>query len=104
MPTTSASFAAPCIRSEFSGADFGDARLSERLIQLAESCAAAPDTSLPKATGSRRALTAAYRFLGNDVVTAATMLHPHEKQTVERMAAAERALVLHDTSSFAFPG
>jgi hypothetical protein len=104
MLITSASLVAPCIRSEFSGADFGDARLSQRLIQLAESCAAAPDKSFPKATGSRRALTAAYRFLGNDVVTAATMLKPHEKQTVERIAEAGLALVLHDTSSFAFPG
>ena len=104
MPTTNSPSAATCIRSEFSGADFGDARLSGRLIQLAETCAAAPDKSLPKATGSRRALTAAYRFFGNDGVTAAMILEPHRMLTVERITQAGRALILHDTSDFAFPG
>jgi hypothetical protein len=104
MPTSSSPFAAPCIRSEFSGAVFGDARLSGRLIQLGESCAAAPEKSLPKASGSPRALAAAYRFFGHDGVTAAAILEPHRKLTVERIAEAKRVLVLHDTSDFAFPG
>jgi hypothetical protein len=104
MTTSSSTFAAPCIRSEFSGAVFGDARLSGRLIQLGESCAAGPDKSLPKASGSPRALAAAYRFFGNEDVTAAAITEPHRKLTVERMAGAARVLVLHDTTDFAFPG
>lgn len=96
--------AAPCIRSEFLGADFGDTRRSARLIQLAETCAAAPDKSLPKASASSQALAAAYRFFGNDAVSAAKILEPHRKMTTARMVEARQVLVLHDTSDFAFPG
>jgi hypothetical protein len=102
--TTLPIFVPPCTRSEFMGADFGDARLNARLLQLGESCAAAPDKSLPKATGRRSALNAAYRFFGNEAVNPAMTLEPHRKQTVERIAEAGLALVLHDTTDFAFPG
>lgn len=72
--------------------------------QLAESCAAAPDKSLPKATGSKRALRGAYHFLSTDVVTAAAIMQPHQQQTGERIAHEGIALVLHDTTSFVFNG
>lgn len=104
MTTSHPTLAAPCIRAEFAGSRFGDARLSARLVQLAGSCAAAPDKSLPKATGSRRALTATYRFLGNDAVDAASILEPHRQQTVERIAKEELALIVHDSTSLAFAG
>ena len=73
-------------------------------MQLAEACAAAPDKSLPKASASPQALAAAYRFFGNDAVSAAKISEPHRKMTTERMVEARRVLVLHDTSDFAFPG
>lgn len=100
----SPTFVRPTIRSEFMGSEFGDARLSARLVTLAESLSAAPDKSLPKATGTKRGVNAAYRFFGNDAVEPGAILEPHRKQTVGRIVEAKTALCIHDTSSLVFAG
>lgn len=92
------------IRGEVQGANFGDIRLSARLVQLTERLARAPEQSFPKAAGTDAALEATYRFLGNEAVTPAAILQPHLAATVERCKAAEVVVVAHDTTEFRFSG
>jgi hypothetical protein len=90
------------IAPEFAGASFGDARLSARVVQIAERCAESPGASLPTAMRAESELTAAYRFLSNEAVRPGAMLSPHFQRTAERMTGAECVLVAHDTTEFKF--
>jgi hypothetical protein len=54
---------------ELDGAEFGDVRLTKRLLRVAEQLAAKPDAALPKAAGSDGALEGTYRFLNHEEVT-----------------------------------
>lgn len=92
------------IRNEFEGADFGDVRLDNRLVWLGEALAARPDQALPDVFLTEAGLEAGYRFLNNERVTPAAVLAPHIETTVARSRAAERLLVLHDTTTFHFNG
>ncbi|WP_242339336.1 IS4 family transposase [Anaeromyxobacter sp. SG66] len=90
------------IRGEVEGAEFGDKRLSARLVRLAELLAKAPDQSFPKTAGSDTALEATYRFFGNEAVTPAAILQPHIDATVARCAQALAVVVAHDTTELSF--
>ncbi len=90
------------IRGEVETADFGDKRLTARLVRLAEQLAKAPDQSFPKAARSGAALEATYRFLGNDSVTPAAILEPHVAATVARCAEAAVVFVAHDSTELRF--
>jgi hypothetical protein len=90
-------------QSEFSGADFGDARLGARLVQLAAALSREPASSLPEAMGSEAALEASYRFLNNTRVDPALILTPHWLQTEQRIKdATGDVIVAHDTTEFSF--
>ena len=56
------------IETEFGTADLGDARRTQRLLQLSRQLAAQPSASLPEACGSRGQLKAAYRFFANEAI------------------------------------
>lgn len=90
------------IRGEVETADFGDRRLSARLVRLAEQLARSPDQSFPRATGSDAALEATYRFLGNESVTPDAILGPHAAATRDRCAQAQVVIVAHDSTEFRF--
>jgi hypothetical protein len=90
------------IRGEVETADFGDKRLSARLVRLAEQLVRAPDQSFPKAAGSDAALEATYRFLGNESVTPAAILEAHAAATRSRCAQVGTVLVSHDSTEFRF--
>jgi hypothetical protein len=92
------------IAEELSKADFGDKRLSCRLGMIAEQLGEEPANGFPVACGSDSSLEGLYRFLGNDRVTAEKILLPHIQGTCERMASCKKALVIHDSSCFIFPG
>ena len=92
------------VRGEFKGAQFGDARLSARLVALAEGVGAMPEESLPHAMQTEKALDAAYRFFNNDAVKPSAILEPHRVQTVGRMKEEKLVLVAHDTTSLVFGG
>ncbi len=47
-------------------AEFGDARLTQRLISLVDSLVEHPEKSLPEALGQWNATKAAYRFFDNE--------------------------------------
>ena len=91
------------ITDEVTGANFGDKRLSTRLVTVAEQIAAEPDASFPVAAAGDGALEATYRFLNNGAVSPERILGPHVRATAERVAQAGAAIVAHDTTELAFP-
>ena len=104
MPRKDAEPPVPDIANEFVGADFGDARLEVRLVDIGLLLAESPTESLPRATGTKRDLEGTYRFLNNDAVRPLKVLAPHFAQTCQRIAAYETVLVLHDTTEFQYSG
>jgi hypothetical protein len=88
--------------AEYEGADFGDARLDRRLINLAALMAVESDSSFPTAAGGEANLEATYRFLNNDRVTPERILAPHVRRTIERCGSATRVIVAHDTTELNF--
>lgn len=94
----------PDIEGELLGADFGDARLSDRLVALGSKVAARPGAGLPECVGNDSQLECAYRFLSNPRVNPPRMLLPHHVQTFERIAQRGEALAVHDTTELEFGG
>lgn len=92
------------IGSEMGGADFGDARLTQRLVEIVQTLARAPAKRFPEVFSTRRALEGLYRFVNNARVSMQRILAPHFAET-RRRAAAERAVIAaHDTTEFRFDG
>lgn len=87
--------------AEMRGAQFGDARLSRRLVRIVETLQEAPDRSFPSLFDDT-ALEGAYRFFNNDQVTAGRILEPHIAATLGRMAGEPVTVVAHDTSTMSF--
>src|ERR1700722_2464095 len=94
----------PAIETELRGADFGDPRLSTRLVTLASRLAGHPGGGLPTCVGNDAQLECCYRFLSNRRVTPQRMLEPHHRQTFERIAQRKEALAVHDTTELEFGG
>jgi hypothetical protein len=90
------------IRGEVETAEFGDRRLTARLVRIAEQLAKAPHQSFPKAARSDAALEATYRFFGNESVTPAAILQPHVRATAARCAGAGAVFVAHDSIELRF--
>jgi hypothetical protein len=94
---------------EFAGAEVGDARLSKRLIKLADRLGNAPSASIPGACNGKAETQAAYRLfdqarsdkrgLGWEDVLA-----PHMARTAARMAEHPVVLSLQDTTELDFNG
>lgn len=84
-------------RRKYAGAEFGDARLSDRLVCLGETLAKAPASSFPKGMGSEADLEAAYRFLKNPRVDTGALLAPHVRESRRRASTARTVLAIHDT-------
>ena len=85
---------------EFCGADFGDARLNQRLMVMAEGLAANPSVSLPRGLGDGAGIEGGYRFLRNKRVSFDSILAPHIAQTATRAKLEKTVLVLHDGTDF----
>ncbi len=88
--------------SEFTGADFGDQRLSKRLLRLVERLVVDPSASFPEAFGDDSALEATYRFFRNESVSPQRILAPHVAATLKRLKAESRVVVAHDTTEFSY--
>jgi hypothetical protein len=91
-------------RDEYTGADLGDARRSERLAELGMALAAFPAASFPEALGDGAGLEAAYRFFGNEAVEPAAVLEPHIRETAARCEDRAAVIVPHDSTDFVFTG
>lgn len=92
------------LSEEFAAAWLQDARLTKRLMEIADAAAMAPADSLPEQMKTARELEATYRFLGNENVSPEAVAQAHVMRTVERAANEGVVLVLHDTTDFAFRG
>jgi len=91
-------------RDEYVGADLGDARRSDRLVQLGAALATFPAVSFPDALGDGAQLEAAYRFFSNPGVKVDAVLEPHHRETTARCEKKETVVVAHDTTDFVFQG
>ena len=92
------------VEEEFEGADFGDERLTRRLMTLVKALDGAPQSSLARSSKTIAAREAAYRFVENERVGIDAMLAPHRAATIERCRDAGTVYVVSDTTEFAFSG
>lgn len=86
------------VADELNGAQFGDERLSDRLVKIAERFAARPNLSIPAATGDRAEMEAAYRFFDNGKVSPGAIVEPHVAATLRRIRQVGVALFVQDTT------
>src|SRR5260221_11340357 len=84
--------------AELLSSDFGDVRLSFRLVRLMEQLSAHPEASIPEACGSRKAMKGAYRLLSNPAVTPQRIWQPHVERTALRAAQFPTVLAGQDTT------
>jgi transposase-like protein len=84
--------------TEWADADLGDARRTQRLVELATVLAQRPSASWPEACSSRAQLKAAYRFLDNDANDPHAILASHVEATTARLAAVPRVLAVPETT------
>ena len=87
------------LASEYVGAEFGDARLTRRLVGLATALGHEPAASFPVASDSDAEREGTYRFLGNVRVTPEQITAPHMRATVERIGDGP-VVASHDTTEF----
>lgn len=89
-------------QQEFGGAPLGDARLSRRLVDIAQSKAEKPGRAFTGvAEGDWPAVKAYYRLIDHpdeDAVNMPHILEPHRERTVRRMKAQRTVLCIQDGS------
>lgn len=100
LPQPRLSEPADWAEAELGGADLGDERLSERLVDIARVFYARPQGSIPQACESRARTKAAYRLLRNENVNLKAILAPHHEATARRIAEESVVLAVQDTTSF----
>lgn len=87
---------------ELATADFGDARLSKRLVRIVAGKLANPTASIPLASGSWAASKATYRFLASKQVAADSIRAAHLDASRSRIQQHQTVLVLQDTTELLF--
>ena len=87
------------IKSEFRSADFGDARLTDRLTQIGDTLGRAPAESIPKACDDWAATKATYRFCDNETVEPKEILSAHKQSQQSRLTETDELLVALAESS-----
>jgi hypothetical protein len=89
-------------KQELGGAPLGDARLSERLVEVAQSKAEKPGRAFTGvAEGDWPAVKAYYRFIDHpdeEAVNIGHILEPHRKRTTQRMKGQRTVLCIQDGS------
>lgn len=88
------------LQDEYTGVNFGDRRLSRRLVSMINSIEKNPGASMPTIFPGSAELEGCYRFFQNDKVTPEAMLETHMARTAERTRACETVIVAHDTTEF----
>lgn len=86
--------------TNFGACDLGDARRTERAVQIAARMADHPGGSSPEQMADWAELKACYRFFNNDAVTFDALARPHWEQTCA--AAKGRVLILNDTTTISY--
>lgn len=79
-------------------AQFGDERLTKRLVTIVDRLSSKPNMSIPAAMNGRAEMEAADRFFDNPKVTPEAILAPHIAATLERVRQTGLALFVQDTT------
>src|SRR4029434_9982394 len=82
---------------EFADAELGDARRTQRLVELAGVLAQHPTAALPEACGDDAMRKAAYRFFDNEAIEPPDVLQSHIEATYHRLAQVPLVLAVQDT-------
>ncbi len=88
--------------SEFGIVNFGDIRLSKRLLKIVNSFAESPERSINQACEDWHQSKAAYRFFQNDAISERKILDSHIIKTVERAKEYSTILAIQDTSYISY--
>jgi len=67
------------VKSEFQHAEFGDARLTDRLVQIGDELGSSPAESIPIACEDTASTKATYRFCDNEHVNSTEILASHRQ-------------------------
>ena len=89
---------------ELAGAEFGDIRLTGRMMRLVEKLSERPGASVPEACGDMAAAKAAYRFWKNEAVSVERILESHVQETASRASEHSVVLVAQDTTEINLTG
>ena len=93
---------------EFGGAQLGDQRLGERLVQSVDALAAMPGRAFcGAAQGDKAAVKAYYRLIDkpdDSQVTMDAILAPHRERTIQRMRSQTTVLCIQDGSDLNYSG
>lgn len=89
---------AEAIEREFAGVNLGDRRLDDRLLEVVRLMAELPRESFSGMCEDEAEREALYRLLRNSRIESEDIIRPHMEGTLERARAAERVLVVHDTT------
>ena len=89
----------------FSGAQLGDRRRTNRLIRITDRMAEHPGGTLPDKMRFPKELKALYRLVNNDSVTHEKVLEPHYARTRQRMEEQEGVVLqIQDTTELDYTG
>jgi hypothetical protein len=87
---------------EFGDADFGDPRLTDRLVKIADRISDSPESPINQACSGWAETKAAYRFFQNENVSESEILASHVEQTAVRAEKHDIILAVQDTSYFTY--
>jgi len=87
---------------ELGGANFGDARLSKRLVKTAAAFFADPEGSVPSACGAWSDTKAVYRFFDNSKVQPKEITASHRERVLDRAREHPVVLAVADTTILDF--
>jgi hypothetical protein len=91
------------IRTEFRSAEFGDKRLTDRLVQLGDELGSSPAESIPASCKDWASTKATYRFCDNDSVEPGEIISAHRQAQRSRVSGGDELLVVSDTTYLTFP-
>ena len=90
------------ITAELGNADFGDERLTKRLLLIGRRLLSRCGENISSSFSSWKDIKASYRFFSNGKVNSAAILGPHIAETLARVREQERVLLIQDTTYLAF--
>jgi hypothetical protein len=87
------------VEEELGGIDFGDKRLTQRLLGIVRSFWARPQASVPQACETRAGTKSAYRFFDHSRTNMDKILEQHYEATLPRIRQEAVVLAVQDTTS-----
>ena len=77
---------------------FGEERLTNRLVRVVQALGSRPPDSIPAATTTRTEMEGTYRFFANEKVTPELILSTHFERTRRRCSEQSVVLLVQDTT------